>query len=116
MRALNASRPRAKPAMTQWNPKMAASVVSRVGKTVASTTVDITQAGDRWYLVAEGVQLSAGSVLSLACPAAGGSCVADAVLVESAARFNDGAAVQSVELGPTDGIILRRQPAPAGCK
>ena len=37
-------------------------------------------------------------------------CVADAVYVTSAARFNDGAAVTNVAIEPMDGIILQRQP------
>ncbi len=42
-----------------------------------------------------------------------GDCIADAVLVESLARFNDGSAVDTLTLQPTDGIILQRT---TGCK
>ena len=48
--------------------------------------------------------------------AGGGSCIADAVRVESAARYNDGSAADNVTLQPMDAIVLRRTlGAPAQC-
>ena len=114
--------PRATPAMAQWNSAMVATVRAASaqaspgsGGAVARTSVDLTQLGDRWFVVAANVELAPGAALELHCPASGGSCVADAVLIESAARYNDGAAVSNVTIGAKDGIVLRRLPPPAGC-
>ena len=76
-------------------------------------TVDLTKdGGDVFWLVAAEAQLAPGATLLVECPAGGGDCIADAVLVESAARYNDGAAVAQVTLQPMDAIVLRRT---AGC-
>jgi hypothetical protein len=78
-----------------------------------STIVDLTrQGGDEWLLLFSGVPLGPGSALNVECPAGDGDCIADAVLVESEARFNDGAPAPQVELAPFDGIILQRDGAP----
>eukprot|EP00040_Diaphanoeca_grandis_P035995 m.227736 g.227736 ORF g.227736 m.227736 type:complete len:887 (-) comp33530_c0_seq1:113-2773(-) len=106
--------PRATPAMGGWNTKMGVAVISD-GKTVCQTSVDLTSLGDRWVLVAQSVHLSVDTHVQLVCPTSGGGCVADAVLVESEARFNDGAEVQSVTLAGKDGIVLRRFPPATGC-
>ena len=65
----------------------------------------------------EGVQLEPGDTLEVACPAGGGDCIADAVLVESAARWNDGSVASNVTLQPMDSIVLQKTAgAPAHCK
>ena len=71
-----------------------------------------------WYSIAKSVELVPGSAtLTVSCPGGGGSCIADAVLVESEARYNDGSAVggAGVALGTMDAIILARTDAPAHC-
>jgi hypothetical protein len=74
----------------------------------AAATVDLTrQGGDEWLLLFAGAQLAPGSALTVECPQGGGDCIADAVLVESEARFNDGGAAARVELQPFDGIVLQ---------
>jgi len=78
-----------------------------------STTVDLTtQGGDVFFPVASGARLTPDSTLTLECPAGGGACVADAVLVESEARYNDGSDADVVTLQPMDAIVLQRA---AGC-
>jgi hypothetical protein len=74
------------------------------------------QGGDVFFLVAGDVQLDPTSTLAVACPAGGGDCIADAVLVESAARFNDGSAAPSVTLQAFDAIVLEKTAgAPPTC-
>ena len=107
------------------------------GTVVASMTVDLAnEGGDVWYTVAKSVQLAAGdSTLTISCPSSvsggdeGGTCVADAVLVESEARRNDGSAVVDIEneneigsgsgggvaLQSMDAIILARTNPPSHC-
>ena len=73
------------------------------------TTLDLSaQGGDEFLLLSCGLQLQPTSTLTLECPEGGGLCVADAALVESAARYNDGSAAESVDLQPMDGIVLQR--------
>jgi len=106
--------PAAVPARAAWARAMTVSIDGAL-----QSTVDLSaQGGDAFFLVAANVQLTAASTLTLACPAGGGECIADAVLVESAARWNDGSAVLggNVTLQGTDAIVLRRTiGAPASC-
>ena len=106
--------PAAVPARAAWARAMTVSIDGAL-----RATVDLSaQGGDAFVLVAAEVQLTAASTLTLACPAGGGDCIADAVLVESAARWNDGSAVLggNVTLQGTDAIVLRRTVgAPASC-
>ena len=61
-----------------------------------------SQGGDTFFPVAAAVHLDATSSLVLQCAADGGDCIADAVLVESLARYNDGSAVDRLMLMPTE--------------
>jgi hypothetical protein len=83
-----------------------------------AATVDLrTDGGDEWLAVATAVHLGKGAQLQVACPAGGGDCIADAVMVESAARYNDGSAADTVALGPMDAAMLRKTTgAAAHCK
>ncbi len=75
---------------------------------LASRTVNQRQDGDQWNLLAT-VDLHPSEALAvrMLCPQ-GGAFVADALHVSSLARYNDGADVQTVVLGPLDGLVLRR--------
>lgn len=106
--------PAAVPARSGWARAMRASITP--GAT--AVTLDLSaQGGDSFFSVARGVQLAPGSALTLECPPGGGECVADAVLVESAARFNDGSAVGAqLTLQPMDAIVLQKTAgAPPHC-
>jgi hypothetical protein len=105
--------PAAVPARAAW--ATAARLALSPGGTNA--TVDLSrQGGDEWLLLFAGAQLGPDSALTVECPAGGGDCIADAVLVESEARFNDGAPAPQVALQPLDGIILQRAgAAPPQC-
>ena len=102
--------PAAVPARASWASAMRVSI-SPGG---LQATLDLTrQGGDVFFPVAAEAQLAPGATLLVECPAGGGDCIADAVLVESAARYNDGSAAAQVTLQPMDAIVLRRD-AP-GC-
>ena len=74
----------------------------------ATSSLDLRSlGGDEWVVVASSVELESGSKLRVECPAGVGDCIADAVLVESVARWNDGSAATSVTLQAFDAIILR---------
>ncbi len=75
-----------------------------------------TQGGDQFLPIALGAQLDPTSVLVIECPEGGGGCVADAVLVESAARWNDGSEAPQVTLSSMDAIVLAKTAgAPQHC-
>ena len=78
---------------------------------LAVRSFDLREAGgDEWLLVAQGVQLSpAGAHLRVDCAHGGGDCIADAVLVESKARWNDGSQATAVTLQAFDAIVLRKK-------
>jgi hypothetical protein len=102
--------PAAVPARASW----ASAMRVTISPGAVQATLDLTrQGGDVFLLVAANAQLAPGSTLLVECPAGGGDCIADAVLVESAARYNDGSAAAQVTLQPMDAIVLRRE-AP-GC-
>ncbi len=102
--------PAAVPARAGWATAMRLSLAPDG----AAATVDLTrQGGDEWLLIFAGAQLAPGSALMLECPQGGGDCIADAVLLESEARFNDGGAADSVQLQPLDAIVLQKAAAGA---
>lgn len=79
------------------------------GKVVASVGLDQSKSKDVWFTVGT-ANLSIGDKPRLRLRNAGGGVLyADAVSVESEARYNDGSVVTEVTLEPYDGILLRRQ-------
>ncbi len=81
--------------------------IVRQNKVVAQKVLDQTVNGDQWNVFASNVELQPGDVVELACDGSVGACVADALMVQSSARYNDGRSVSEVVLNPMDGIILR---------
>ncbi len=95
----------AAPTTAAWMQPARYEVVSG-GQVVVSTTLDQSQAGDEWHFVAAVALDPAGDpYLRVVCA---GPCVADALHLRSAARYNDGSPATEVTLAPLDGIILRR--------
>eukprot|EP00039_Didymoeca_costata_P009709 m.129397 g.129397 ORF g.129397 m.129397 type:complete len:871 (+) comp14576_c0_seq9:39-2651(+) len=107
--------PRAVLVQSSWNKKMAVLLLNAGGNTMSSSVVDLTENGDVWQLTFEDVSFAVGDTLHFVCPSSGGSCVVDAVLVESTARLNDGSAVTSLSISAKDGAVLARDPTPPGC-
>ncbi|GAB4458832.1 MAG: hypothetical protein Kow00120_27220 [Anaerolineae bacterium] len=97
----------AAPASGTWSANVVYEVVAG-GQVVASATLDQRTGGDEWHLVAQ-VRLAPGdgAYVRLICQG-GAPCIADALHVRSAARYNDGAPAAVVTLQPMDGIILER--------
>lgn len=75
---------------------------------VVSATLDQSAAGDQWHAVGA-ARLSPGDnpYVRIVCTSA--PCVADALHVRSAERYNNGAPAERVTLQPLDGIVLRAQ-------
>ena len=106
--------PAAVPARAAWSTAMRITI----SPGNVQTTVDLSvEGGDEFFPVASAVQLIPSSTLLVECPVGGGGCIADAVLLESSARYNDGAAAPLVELAPLDAIVLQKTAGlPASCK
>lgn len=97
----------AAPAATGWSKQAVFEVVS-AGAVVASQTLDQTTDGDSWHKIAT-VALKAADKSRVRIRNAGaGTLVADSLLLESQARWNDGSAASSVTLTAMDAIVLRR--------
>jgi len=77
---------------------------------VAATNLDQTTGGDQWHDLAT-VALNPTNAAYVSLTAASGTCVADAIHLQSLSRFNNGQLAASVRLLPMDGIILRRDVA-----
>ncbi len=96
----------AAPAATGWNPQARFEVVQG-GQVLASAILDQRQGGDAWHLVAVvALDPAQDPYVRLVC--SGAPCVADALHVRSAARYNNGQPVSSVTLASLDGIVLQR--------
>jgi len=79
------------------------------GKVVASAAIDQRAAPDSWQEVAR-LALGPKDKASLRLRNSGGGILyADALYVESEARYNDGGPAREITLEPFDGIILRKQ-------
>jgi len=97
----------AAPTATGFSKQAVFEVVS-AGAVVASQTLDQSSGGDAWHKIAT-VALKAADKPRVRIRNAGtGTLVADALLLESQARWNDGSAASSVTLTAMDAIVLRR--------
>ena len=104
----------ASPAASNWTHTATYEVVAG-GLVVVSTNLDQAVGGDQWHLLAT-VRLSPTNNPYVRLTAPPGACVADALHLRSASRFNHGQPVTTVRLQPLDGILLQRDqplvPAP----
>jgi hypothetical protein len=97
----------AAPVAAGWA-KQAVFEVIAGGIVVASQTFDESTGGDAWHPIAT-IALKAADKPRVRIRNNGtGTLVADALLLESQARWNDGSAATSVTLGAMDAIVLRR--------
>ena len=80
--------------------------IIRKSEAILSKVLDQTVNGEQWNVIAAKVILYPGDRVQLVCSESQGSCVADALLLESSARYNDGSYVNEIVLDPMDGIIL----------
>jgi hypothetical protein len=98
----------AAPQANTWNANAVYEIVAN-GQVIANAALDQRGGGDEWHSIAN-VALAPGDNAFVRLTCSGAPCVADAVYLESAARYNDGSAVSEITLAPLDGIILRRAP------
>jgi hypothetical protein len=96
----------AAPEASTWNQNAIYEVVAS-GQVVASAALNQTTGGDEWHLIGA-VSLSppAHAYVRLRCQ--GAPCMADALYLQSRARYNDGSLAMTVTLQPLDGIVLQR--------
>ncbi len=78
------------------------------GMVVATVTLDQRGGGDEWHPIAEVPLAPDDDAYVRASSRDGAPCIADALHVRSAARYNDGSPAAQVTLQPMDGIILER--------
>lgn len=97
----------AAPSATNWTHQALYEILAGSG-VVASTNLDQTAAGDQWHLLAT-VRLNPTNSASVRLTAPAGACVADALYVRSAARYNNGQPADAVRLQPMDGLLLARE-------
>jgi hypothetical protein len=95
-----------------WSSAVEFKVLDAVGgHALSQATFDQSSAptnGDRWTTIATDLALPIGAVVTVSCPGPA-VCVADAVLVESMARLNDGRSTgPSLSLPAMDGALLVR--------
>ena len=100
----------AAPEASGWS-KAAVFEVVAAGTIVASKTLDQSSSGDTWHAIAT-LALKAADKPRVRLHGSG-MLVADAIVMESQARWNDGSPAPSVTLDPMDAIVLRR--TTAGC-
>lgn len=96
----------AAPPASDWNAQARFEVVQD-GQVLASTNLDQRQGGDKWHQIAQvALDPAKSPYVRLIC--SGAPCVADALHIRSAARYNNGEPATSVTLAPLDGIVLQR--------
>ncbi|MBK8478731.1 MAG: carbohydrate binding domain-containing protein [Opitutaceae bacterium] len=94
-------------AATGWSTQVRYEVVVG-GSVVASATLDQTTGGDQWHRLASVALTQAIGAKVRITNLQNKPAIADAVLVQSAARYNDGTPAATVELDPFDAIVLLR--------
>ncbi|MBC7227449.1 MAG: carbohydrate binding domain-containing protein [Thermoflexales bacterium] len=97
----------AAPTAGGWNAQARFEVVQG-GQVLASAVLDQRQRGDEWHLIAA-VPLDPAQSPYVRLVCSGAPCVADALHLRSAARYNNGQPAPVVTLAPLDGIILQRE-------
>jgi len=96
----------AAPQASNWTSQATYEIVAG-GAVLATTNLDQTTAGDQWHNLAT-VQLTVANPAYVRLTASSGLCVADALHLCSASRFNNGLSAAVVRLQPMDGILLQR--------
>ncbi len=91
------------PTQNAWSNSVLYEIVS-AGKVLASQTLDQTLTGDEWHsLGTVHLRPEDQPIVRITCS---GICVADALHLTSALRYNNGQPVAQVTLQPYDGILL----------
>ena len=99
----------AAPQATNWNTQARFEILTN-GGVLAATNLDQTANGDQWHEIAT-VTLTPNTVAQVRLTTASGICVADALLLRSQSRYNNGRPAARVRLQPMDAILLQRDQA-----
>ncbi len=102
----------AAPEASGWSKQVVVDVLNG-GTVVATQTFDQSTGGDQWHRIAQVALTQAGNASVRIRNQGSGAAIADAILVQSSARYNDGSAVSTVELEAMDAIVLKRDGAPS---
>jgi len=98
----------AAPAAAAWSSQVRYEVLVN-GAVIASATLDQTKDGDQWHRIATVALTQATGASVRITNLQAKPAIADAILVQSAARYNDGSDAPSVELDPMDAIVLEKK-------
>ncbi|MBK8475651.1 MAG: hypothetical protein IPL39_04905 [Opitutaceae bacterium] len=98
----------AAPAASGWSSAVRYDVIVG-GVMVATKTFDQTKQGDQWHRIASVALTKAAGAQVRITNLQAKPAIADAILVQSAARYNDGSDAPSVALDPCDAIILEKK-------
>ncbi|MBK9989816.1 MAG: hypothetical protein IPP19_03520 [Verrucomicrobia bacterium] len=98
----------AAPDATNWSSAVRYDVIVN-GSVVATTTIDQTRNGDQWNRIASVALTKAAGAQVRITNLQSKPAIADAILVQSTARYNDGSDAPSVELDAKDAIILLKK-------
>jgi hypothetical protein len=98
----------AAPAAGDWSHDVVFEVVAG-GKVLHRACVDQTTGGDEWHTIADKLALQPADHPRVRVRTEDGRpCVADALHIYSASRYNDGSPATEVTLAPMDGILVVR--------
>jgi hypothetical protein len=97
----------AAPEASTWSASVVAEIIS-AGQVVASTVFNQKNGGDQWHPLGVATLAPEDRPYVRFRSQDGASYIADALHVYSAARYNDGSAVDTVVLQPMDGILLQK--------
>jgi hypothetical protein len=95
-------------AATNWSNAVRYDVIVN-GSVVATATLDQTKNGDQWNRIASVALTKAAGAQVRITNLQAKPAIADAILVQSTARYNDGSDASSVELDAKDAIILLKK-------
>ena len=96
----------AAPQASGWSSQVLYEVVVG-GNVVAAATLDQTRNGDQWNTIATVPLTQAADALVRITDLQTRTAIADAILVQSAARYNDGSDAATVDLAAMDAIVLK---------
>ena len=101
----------AAPEASGWNQNVTYEVIAG-DQVLASITLDQRTGGDQWHPLAS-VPLSPGdgAYVRMSCQGEA-PCIADALYLQSQARYNDGSPAEQITLQPMDGLVLSGAPVP----
>jgi len=96
----------AAPTASTWSSQVRYEVVVN-GQVIDSKIFDQTQGGDQWHRIATVTLVASAGAQVRITNLQDKPAIADAILVQSTARYNDGSDASSVDLEPMDAIVMQ---------